>query len=281
MKFAFHVRQPFQKTMLMANAIKSGAAAYGDDVRIIEGYPNGVEDVDGLILFGIGGESGIYWDAYRKAGKPVVFIDKGYSRMPYFRVAIDGFQPTRFVRRKSCTDDRLRRLDLRFDNLAPKGDYILFDGASNKYCLWHRLGYWVDWGQHIVDIIRQNSDRPVIYRPRPSHNTPTALRGCTLSTGPLEQDLQRAYVVVTHGGNIAWDAAIAGVPVFSIDPDSFAAPIAETSWESVGTPRLVKAKKLHRWASSVAYCQYTIDEFANGIAWNHIVKELRGGFDED
>lgn len=280
MKFAFHMRQPFEKTLRVAAAVKAGALRYNDHVEIIEGF-NGVEDVDGLILFGIGGESAIYWDAYRRAGKSVVFIDKGYSRMPYFRVAVNGFQPYSFVARKTCAHGRLKELGLNFPDLEPRGEHILFDGASNKYCLWHRLGHWVDWGQHIVNLIRQVTDAPIIYRPRPSHNEPVAVDGAELSTRPLSEDLARARVVVTHGGNIAWDAAQVGVPIFTLDKESFASPIACTDFNDLWQPRCARSKVVTQWAANVAHCQYTLSEFASGLAWAYVKSEIKDNFDED
>lgn len=280
MKFAFHIRQPFTKTMNLAAALQAGAKCYGDDVRIIEGF-NGIEDVDGLILFGIGGDSRSYWDAYREAGKRTIFLDKGYSRMPYFRVAVDGFNPYSFISRKKCPPGRLHSLGHSFNALQPKGEFVLLDGASNKYCLWSGLGDWIEWGQHMVECIRNVTDRPIIYRPRPSHNGAVAVRGATLSTDPLADDLAKAAVVVSHGGNIAWDAAQAGVPIFCINEFSFAAPIAELDWICLGMPRGVSKERVEKWAANVAYCQYTISEFASGLGWAHIKSELGGGFDED
>lgn len=133
----------------------------------------------------------------------------------------------------------------------------------------------------MVDSIRGVTDRPIIYRPRPSHNAAVQLQGATLSTGPLADDLARSAVVVTHGGNIAWDAAQAGVPLFCINEFSFAAPIAELDWICLGMPRGVSKERVEKWAANVAYCQYTISEFASGLGWAHIKSELRGGFDED
>lgn len=280
MKFAFHMRQPFEKTLKVANAMRAGAARYGDNIAIHENF-KGVEDVDGLILFGIGGESAIYWDEYRRAGKHIVFVDKGYSRMPYFRVSVNGFQPYDFINRKYCASGRLAQLGLNFKDLRPSGEHILLDGASNKYCLWNRLGYWVDWGQYMVDCIRKASDRPIIYRPRPSHNPAPSIKGAILSTGILADDFAKSHIVVTHGGNIAWDAIIYGLPVFTIDDKSFASPIAETDWNNLHKPRLIKAKKVNQWAANVAYCQYTLEEMASGLAWPRIKSELGGGFDED
>lgn len=268
MNFAFHMRQPFTKTIAMADAIKRGAAVHGDSVKAIEGY-TGVRDVDGLILFGIGGHSRLIWDAYE--GKQRILIDKGYTRMPYYRVAINDFQPLAYMERVQRPNDRLSKLGIRFKKYDKLGNAILFDGASNKYCLWVGLGDWVEWGQSVVDRIRQYTDRPILYRPRPSNNEPPKIKGARLSVGPLINDLGCSAVVVSYGGNIGWDAAIAGVPHFAIG-DSIARPISETDWNMLDDPLIPDRR--NAWASNVAYCQWTLEELASGEAWGYIKTEI-------
>lgn len=271
MKFAFHMRQPFTKTIAMADAVKRGAAMHGDIFKAIEGY-TGVRDVDGLVLFGIGGHSRLIWDAY--AGKRRILIDKGYTRSPYYRVSLDNFQPLDYMERVQRPDDRLAKLNIQFQKYKGKGNAILFDGASNKYCLWMGLGDWIEWGESVVAKIRQHTDRPIIYRPRPSHNELVAIKGAELSVGPLADDLARSAVVVSYGGNIGWDAAIAGVPHFAIG-DSIARPISETDWNMLDDPLIPDRR--NAWASNVAYCQWTLEELASGEAWGYIKAEISRG----
>ena len=268
MNFAFHMRQPFTKTVAMATAVRRGASVHGDTVQILEGY-TGVADVEGLILFGIGGHSRHIWDDYD--GKHRILIDKGYSRMPYYRVAINYFQPLAYMDRIQRPDDRLARLGIKFQKYKGEGDAILFDGASNKYCLWMGLGDWIAWGESMVAKIRHHTDRPIIYRPRPSHNEPVSINGAELSGGPLADDLARSAVVVSYGGNIGWDAAISGVSHFAIG-DSIARPISETVWERLDDPLI--PDKRNAWAANVAYCQWTIDELSSGEAWGYIRQEI-------
>lgn len=269
MKFVFHLRQPFAKAMALCQTVVDGAEEHGDEIIPIHGFHGVRKDVDGLVLFGIGGESKQVWDAYREAGKKVIFIDKGYSRSPFLRVSVNEFQPLDFIKKGKCQDDRFNRLHTKLAICRPRGEHILFDGASNKYCLWEGLGDWVEWGQRVVDKIREHTDRPIIYRPRPSHNEPTAVRGAELSTGPLIDDLNRAAVVVSYGGNIGWDAVLLGLPHFALG-NSCARQLSEVDWTRVGEPRIYSSYLQKAWANNVAYCQYTLDEFRSGVAWAHV-----------
>jgi hypothetical protein len=273
-QLTFHLRQPFRKAKALAHAVQRGAAKHGDTVEIEYGFEQ--VRVGGLVLFGIGGMAREIYDAYRMAGRPIVFWDKGYSRGDWYRVAVNSFQPLDYFQ-ADRPPDRLAQLGLNPVPYEVRGDAILLDGASNKYCLWQGLGNWIEWGQSIVDKIRQHSDRPIIYRPRPSHNLaldPPRITGATLSEGgPLVDDLRKSALVVSYGGNIGYDCALAGVPHFAIG-DSIARPISETAWAKVGDPFIPDWAAHRQWLSDVAYCQWRIEEIESGLAWAEIKGRL-------
>lgn len=285
MRLTFHLRQPFQKAIALAEAVRAGAERFGDSVEIEQGFEH--PRPGGLVMLGIGGESRSIFDAYREAGAPVVFWDKGYSRRGYRRVAVGDFQPNGYFQREPRPADRWEGLGIKLASYAGGGDAILFDGASNKYCLWQGLGDWLEWGQAMIDRIAANTDRPIIYRPRPSHNGAVALRGAELSTRPLEEDFARSAIVVSHGGNIGFDAICASVPHFAIG-DSIARPLSETDWSRVGDPRIPSHDRRRQWCHDLAYCQWTLDEIESGEAWadirGHLIREegdgLRGGLQQ-
>lgn len=273
MRFAFHYRMPFTRQLLLLEAVQAGAERHGDVVTGVPGF-DAVEDVDGLVLFGIGGISREIFDAYRNAGKRVVFLDKGYFPRGMFRVAVDDFQPRLRMKR---SPERFEALGLMPRPYGWTGDtHILFDGASNKLCLWLGLGNWIEWGAAMVERIRAHTDLPIIYRPRPSHNEAVAVPGAELSTGPLFEDFARARVVVSWGGNIGFEAVVAGVPHFAIG-DSVARPLSETRWDRIGEPCTPEEAARLQWLADVAWCQWSLAELADGTAWRVIREELDAG----
>ncbi len=274
MHLTFHLRQPFRKALALAAAMQCGAARHGDQIDIECGFEQ-VRD-GGLVLFGIGGMAREIYDAYRSVNRQVIFWDKGYSRGEWFRVAVNDFQPLAYFQHPSRPPDRLGQLGLNPIPYDVRGDAILVDGASNKYCLWHGLGDWIEWGRGIVRRIRRHSDRPIIYRPRPSHNVtePISIKGAEFSQAPLMDDLARSALVVSHGGNIGFDCALGGVAHFAIG-DSIARPISETVWQSVGRPFIPTERARCQWLCDVAYCQWRIGEIESGQAWEEIRHELR------
>lgn len=278
MRFAFHYRAPFSKQLALLEAVTAGAAKHGDEVAGEEGFGE-VRDVDGLVLFGIGGNSREVFDAYQNAGKHVVFWDKGYTRGGgWFRVAVNEFQPHAALKQE-WPADRFKALGINLPWYSTRGSHILFDGASNKYCLARNLGDWISWGYTMLQRIRGMTDLPIIYRPRPSHNneleqsrlmaTAKAVRGVELSQGPLAADFDRTRIVVSHGGNIGWEAALHGLPHFAIG-DSIARPISETDWHRLPSPYIPVERERREWCNAVAYQQWTLPEIASGEAWRHI-----------
>lgn len=257
---------PFQRQLKLLDALKSGAGR--DQIEGHPGFDRVVPDADVLIMFGIGGHSRVVFDSYQEAGKQIVFLDKGYTRAPHLRVSINAFQPIRFLDGHYPTD-RLEALKIDLCPYRQGGTHILFNGASNKYCLWEKLPYWLEWGAETVRKIQQFSDKPIIYRPRPSHNEMVAVPGAELSTGPMQADIDRAHVAVSYGGNFGWNCAVAGVPHFSI-ADSVSRPISETEWSRLDTPKVPTDAERLRWCAAVAYWQWTMDEIASGQMWSHI-----------
>ena len=278
MKVAVYVRQPTPPHEAVAKAVTIGAVASGETAWVFgKDAPRCQEDADVVVVFGIGGDARQVWDANAHARR--VLLDKPYTRgstpgpARYYlcRVAIDAFQPLAYFQQWAHTPHRWNALGLKpmpYKDNANRS-FTLFDGASNKYCLWNDLPPWAEWGQEMVYKIGAFSSNPILYRPRLSHNSPPTIRDAILSELPLVEDFARSRVVVSHGGNIGFDAALAGIPHFAIG-DSVARPISETDWSKIGEPFVPSEEKRQQWFNDLAYCQWNLDEFADGSAWRYV-----------
>ena len=190
---------------------------------------------------------------------------------------MDAFQPHAYFQRTPRPPDRWRALGMQLHAYKLNGGGILLDGASNKYCHWNDLGGWSDWGQGVIERIREHTRLPIVYRPRPSHNEAPVVRGRDVRTSNagLLDDFRQCRVVASHGGNIGFDCAVYGKPHFAIGA-SVARALSETDWRRVEVPFYPHDDERVQWLHDVAYCQWTIDEFADGSAWRYI----RGVIDE-
>lgn len=80
---------------------------------------------------------------------------------------------------------------------------------------------------------------------------------------PLQDDLDGAHCVVTHGSMTAVEAVILGCPVF-VHPDSAAALVGSTDLTKIETPIYPERQP---WLNSLAYCQYNEKELVDGTLW--------------
>lgn len=273
MKIAFWLRH--QTSQKQINAMKQIVSGCRHSIEpVID--PAVSDDYDALVMVGIGGFSRQVYDAWLKAGKTVIFLDKGYTRGEYLRISINSFQPLAYFQKVKRPSDRFDALGLKLQPYVSSKakKFILLDGASNKYCVWHKLPYYYVWGVETVKKIKWNSQSPIIYRPRPSHNEEGIIPGTELSIHKeLQYDFERARLVVSHGGNIGFDCVLAGVPHFAID-ETIARPLSNTNWMTLDTPFVPDDKVRYQWLCDVAYCQWKPSEFASGRAWQYVFEVM-------
>jgi hypothetical protein len=166
---------------------------------------------------------------------------------------------------RDCPSDRFDSFDLKIKTRDKnQGDYILICPSSigiHKYLKKH------NWLSDTVKEIKKYTDRPIKIREKPRK---AGTSGPAVADIPLEQDLQNAWACVTSCSISAVQATLQGVPVFS-DPKSFAWTVSSASLAEIEDPFYTDPTE---WLHSLAYQQFTPEEFANGTAVS-ILKELR------
>lgn len=274
MKWAAHIpSKEFQARFV------NGAAVHGDQVQIVpfeEHTHHGFGE--GLIIMGISGIRHLF-DMYRRAGKPVLCVDKGYVRGEgYLKVSVNDTQPTAYLDKIQRPWDRIGVLephiegvkDIARENLPDR--VMVFDGASEKLCQWYGLGDQHSFASRIIATIKRHTLRPVVYRPRVSANS-YPIPGAFLSNVSVWNDIRRAHVVISYSGAIGWNSIVAGVPHFAFGP-SVARSMSETDWRNLDTPRPVTEPERWNWMANVAYCQWNEDELLTGQAWYYIKQQV-------
>jgi len=125
--------------------------------------------------------------------------------------------------------------------------------------------YGIDQAQWIDDTvtqIRQLTDRPVEVRQR------SPKRIDRVATAPLSQELVNdVHALVTFNSVAAVEAIFAGVPAFVLAPVHVAAPVANTTLDSIEDPAWADQDLLDAWCHSMAYGQYHVKELRNGTAF--------------
>ncbi len=129
----------------------------------------------------------------------------------------------------------------------------------------------MEWETSTLQALRQVTDRPIVYRPKPSCKMTLLLPGAFYSPPiqPLEEALVDVHAVVTHHSNVACDALLEGIPAFSVE--GVATAQGSQDFAQIETP--IRSDDRAQWAADVAYSQFTVAEMRDGICWKHLKAE--------
>ena len=206
---------------------------------------------------------------------PVV-LDKGYCRSraagsrvwEYWRVSIAEHHPTRWLYNGKAKKDRWEKLGLKTEHWRGNGLQIVLAGSSQKYHDFYGLPDPTTWAKQVIAEIRKHSDRPIIYRPKPSWDGAVPIEGTYYSdkNDNINRVLLNSWALVTHGSNACFEAALHGIPSIVLG-NAVAKPISSIDLAEIEDPRM---EDRGQWLQRLAYWQWTEDEMARGSTWNFI-----------
>lgn len=257
----------------------SGAKRHGwkCEVRPLSPEAPNLTGLDAIAMVGV--KSKRLFDAAKRAGVIPIMLDKGYVRTraegsrvwEFWRVAVDGHHPTRTLMLRKRSADRWNALHLQTQSWHRSGSHILIAGSSAKYHAFYDLPEPNAYYSQLVDDIRERTDRPIVYRPKPSYRDAVPIEGTRFSSDEetIADALWGAHCLVTHGSNACFEAALLGVPSIILG-DGVAAPISSRDLDMV---ERAPCGKREQWLANLAYCQWTEQEMREGTAWP-IIEEL-------
>ncbi len=207
------------------------------------------------------------FEAYHRAGLHYVYADLGYwarkrDRNDYgghHKLVVNGRHATGYFQRHPRPGDRLQ--------LAPPlqpwrsgGQNVIIAGLSAKGAIGHGMRPMA-WENEVIAKLRKLTDRPLVYRPKPSWKDARPIQGTIFSPGdkPIEAELAEAHALVTVSSNAALDALAAGVPVHALEG---LASVMSTPLEQIEQPLRPEGRK--QWLQDVSYCHWTRAEVASG-----------------
>lgn len=268
------------RSRIMCEAMHRGIIACGDYAELLDESTYRRPEYDAAVFYGLEGNTPRLFREYREAGKPAVYIDLGWWKRReggrfsgYHKISVGSRHPRAYYRRFAHRSDRFREMGV---NIEPwrRSDHghrhIVLAGMGDKAAA--AEGYKPEqWEREAIKTIRKHSNRPIIYRPKPSWKTARPIPGVLYSprTQELEPLLQGAWAVVTHHSNVAVEAVLAGVPAFAVDGVGADMGLAEL--ERIESPIYPDGREL--WAADIAYCQWSVAEMAAGLPWAHLKRE--------
>lgn len=213
---------------------------------------------------------------FRALGRPVVYIDLGYwSRKGpngYHKIAVNDRHPTDYFQRRRHDGSRAAALGIQVKSWRPYGDgHILLAGMGRKAAVIAEGQELGAFEREAIAEIRKYSDRPIVYRPKPSCAYSGPIEGTIFSSKdqPLVQVLRGCHAVVTHHSNVAVDALVEGIPVFA--RKGVAAPMSAPDLSHIEDPYYPDDRR--QWVNDVAWTQFSVQEMGMGLPWRHLKDE--------
>ena len=157
---------------------------------------------------------------------------------------------------KNCKDDRLAKFKNSVKEPKRDGSYILVCPSSSGVNQYLRQP---NWTAETVATLKKHTDRAIKIREKPRGQ---GTSGPAVAKVPIQEDLKNAWACVTSCSISAIESMSEGVPVFCHEK-SFATPIASTDLSHIENPIFTDP---HEWLCSLAYQQFTPEEYDNGIA---------------
>jgi hypothetical protein len=222
-----------------------------------------------LTMYGILAGSGEVYKWCEKENRDFYFMDHGY-----FTNAHDRPHWLRITKNKHCQNTLQQRPINRYEkhfkqDIKPwnKGKKILVLPPTNAIANFFNATDWLD---NTLKILKQNTDREIDVREKPYNPTieidhvgaTVKVDKPTVHKGSINWD--EYHATVTYNSNTMIASLTNGVPVFCDPVNSAAAPISETDFSRIETPKYGDRIALF---SSLAYNNWTLQEMLNGTAW--------------
>lgn len=294
MRVVFWYSEHLERERRLAGVLGDGVRGCGDlfDARVKVGPPKeeDKEGVDCAIFVGVKNRK--LFKFYRAAGVPVLYMDKPYFREtpgrppPWhwrgaqywmWRVSLNSHQPVDFLEKEGLSEERWNEFRVPWVKDWQKegeGNHVIWAGSSTKYHEFHGLLHPTKYAEWVVEEVRKRTDRPIIYRPKPSWHEATPIFGTRFENkGLLQPLLKEAHCLITHGSSACVDAVLAGVPTIILG-EAVTKKISSTDLGDVVSPRRTRYKRVLRLMHSLAWCQWSLDEIQQGEFWDFMKRRV-------
>lgn len=265
------------RSRVICDAMCRGIKACGDETKLImeDAYQAPVADV--AVFYGLYGLLTDAFVGYKRNGRKAVYIDLGYWKRTeggklygYHKVSVNSRHPTAYFQNRPKNSGRFKRLEVPILPWRKGGRHILVAGMGPKAAACE--GFKVhEWEEAAIAEIKRYTDRPILYRPKPSWRHAIPIEGAVYNPPetPLDDALDGCHAVITHHSNVAVDAILAGIPAFCWH--GVAQPLSLQDLSLIETPLYPEDRG--QWAYDIAYTQWRPDEMATGETWRYLKDE--------
>jgi len=206
-----------------------------------------------------------------------VYQDNGYLNPGHFHgnysVTINAYQHTGagLYERGQGQFEKLKLKCLTMWQKA--GDYILIFPPTEIFAF--LMGFEAqNWIEDTEEKLKLETDRPIRVRRKPGSMVGEQVVPKGIS---LEEDLKKAYAVVTYNSKAAIQAIIQGVPVFVASPNCCSS-VGLSDLKLIETPYYPVDRM--RWLYALAANQFSIAEMESGYCYRVLEEDSKEGFTE-
>lgn len=250
-----------KRARIIADAMRMGFKRTGVD-HVVRQRFTGVEG-DFAVAYGWNHEA-----VFKHYGK-YIYFDLGYwDRKPkgqpkegLHRMSINSWSPVDTM----VYDRPGDRLEATFQGLElrnSKGREILIAGMSAKAANVYGFNYY-QWETEFEKTIRPFTKRVIVQRPKPTKTVPGI---------PVQEALQRSSLVASYHSNIAVEAMIEGVAVYT--ERGIGTLVSIKDLREIDTARPPMEDERLAFLRNIAYCQWAPSEMRTGEVWNHAKDRL-------
>lgn len=275
-RVVIYVLETNKRSKMVASAMLEGIRRCGETVKVVPTSCYRHPEGEIAVFYGYDALLQRIFAEYRKSGRNVVYVDLGYwarreggSLAGYHKVVVNGRHPTEYFQATQHGPERFRRLGVKIADWRG-GKHVLVAGMSAKGAAVE--GFLPnEWEVSAIQAVREFTDRPIIYRPKPSWVDAKAIQGAEFEPDidALERLLINCHAVVTHHSNVAIDGLLRGVPAFSVGGAGSLLSLSDMS--KIEQPW--RPGNREQFAADLAWTQFTAAEMRSGAAWQHLKDE--------
>jgi hypothetical protein len=275
LRVACYVIPAHRRSTLCAQAMRDGILACGDFAEIVLDNQHSGVNHDVCVFYGFTRPLQRIMADYKAKGRPAIYIDLGYwgrvKNDGHHKIVVNGRHPTEYFQRVRHDNARARKFGLQIEPWRADGRHILIAGMGSKASVIAENLPFESFERDAIRQLKQLTDRPIVYRPKPSCKQAGEIVGTTFSPPeqPLEEVLRDCHAVVTHHSNVAVDAVLEGIPVFCAQ--GVASVMGLQDLAQIETPARPAGRE--SWVNDISYTQWTWTEMARGLPWRHLKDE--------
>lgn len=271
-------QQQNERSRKICNAFFESVKSCGDDVSIVKMSRDMVAPAaDVAIFYGQSDGGKELLKSYVAAGKHVLYVDMGYWNRKtkqdvyggYHKISLDGLHPSKFQLQASSSDDRFIKQDIPIKRVRSfQGKHILLAGLSGKASAVNDLKPY-EWELETIKLIKATTNRPIVYRPKPSWKEAQPIPGTIFSprTEDLHKVLLNSHCVVTRHSNVTIDGIVEAIPGYTQLGAASDICYSFEDLDKIENATTPLYEHRYDFCSKLAYCQWNLEEMRNGAAW--------------